>query len=175
MNTYVLVPFGDPVHAGHAEIIPPGIVFYGQLQRAPDLGNRHFRSILRQRNGKPRENRHFHGNIVGTGTGNQGFAREPSEWEREIIISLGIVLGGTTGTIFAREREYIPIFREILRVFARGHFPEDCSTFYKTSLQTHIGTYVYVPAVLHYNIPVVLLLTLFCCAKTKLLYMTGTL
>ena len=71
-------------------------------------------------------------------TGKQTFPRESFGWEREIRIStetiwmgmgyrdfFGDWLGATTGTIFAREREIIPIPVKSCGNFAAGILPRD--------------------------------------------------
>ena len=107
--------------------------FFLQLGFARHLGSRYFRGILRPENGKPRENRRFPRNRLDGGgvlIAMRGRSRMAidlqcrtfgGEWE--IGISTGTVwvemgnqhffgscLGGTTGTAFAREREYISQF-----------------------------------------------------------------
>ena len=71
MNTYVLIPFGNPVHAGRAEIFPPGIPFYHFIILWTVLVCTGFGKSLPRISagflGKGTENHgrtHFHGNIV---------------------------------------------------------------------------------------------------------------
>ena len=82
MNTYVLIPFGNPVHAGRAEIFPPGIPFYHFIILWTVLVCTGFGKSLPRISagflGKGTENHgrtHFHGNIVWVGAGNQDFHR----------------------------------------------------------------------------------------------------
>ena len=77
---YVLIPFGVPVHAEGAGIIPAGMLFFQQFWFARDLGNREFHGISRHGNEKPWEIRHFHGNCL-NGNGISRLLREVFGWD----------------------------------------------------------------------------------------------
>ena len=109
-------PCSDPVHAGNAGNIPAGIVCsfgatgFGRSIIPPDLTAWERKTM-----------------------GKQTFPRESFVWEREIGISTGNVwdgnghpvnwLSGSTGTIFARERELIPIPVKSCGNIPAGIFP----------------------------------------------------
>ena len=107
---YVLIPFGVPVHAEGAGIIPAGMLFFQQFWFARDLGNREFHGILRHGNGRPREIRHFHGNCL-DGNGISRLLRELFGWDDGNDICTG------TGKK--------NISREILQEISRGNFIEE--------------------------------------------------
>ena len=106
----MLIPFGVPVRAEGAGIIPAGFFFFfQQFWFARDLGNRQFHGMLRHGNGKPREIRHFHGNCL-DGNGISRFLRKLLGWDHGNDIYTG------TGKK--------NISREILGEISRGNFPE---------------------------------------------------
>ena len=121
---YVLIPFGVPVHAEGAGIIPVRkIAFstvlvctgFGTSMIARDVRNREFHGILRHGNGIPREIIHFHGK-----TG----------WERDIKISSGTVwMGSRERYLHGNGKKTVSreILEEISRgnFFSRGNFPEE--------------------------------------------------
>ena len=119
---YVLIPFGGPVHAEDAEIIPAGMLFFSTVLVCTGFGKSRFPRDFTEREQKT--------------TGNQTFPRELFGREREIKISSGTVwtgtgnqdffgncLDGTTGTIFAREREKKPFPVQSRENFPAGIFP----------------------------------------------------
>ena len=72
MNTHVLFPFSDPVHAGHAGKFPAGITFYGvhgigEIDISvgfygTETETNGKQTVPRESLGWERENKYFHGN-----------------------------------------------------------------------------------------------------------------
>ena len=94
INPYALFPFGDPVRAGHAGVIPAGITFLWTVLACTGFG----KSISAGVNSRGTKNHGWMANGM-NGNGKSRFPREPFGWERAIKTSSGIVWVGP------RERE----------------------------------------------------------------------
>ena len=138
----MLFPFGDPVHAGHAGTIPAGIIFLW-------MGSFRVHGIWEI---------DITGGFYGTGTETtrkHTYPRESFGWERETRIStltiwvgtgnqdfFGDCLSGTTGAIFARERESIPIPVKSCGILPAGIYPR--TALKKLRINAHFSVILYI-------------------------------
>ena len=107
----MLIPFGVPVHAEGAGIIPAGMMFFSTVLVCTGFGKS--RKIPRDLTARERK-----------ATGNQTFPRELLGWERDITISSGTVgIGSRERYVHGNGKKNIS--SEILREISRGNFPEE--------------------------------------------------
>ena len=107
-SVYLLIPFGVPVHAEGAEIIPAGMLFFPTVLACTGFGKS---TIPRDFTARERKT-----------TGGQTFPRELFGWERDITISSGTVwMGSRERYLHGDDNFFFPV--KSCGKFPAGFFP----------------------------------------------------